>query len=125
MIQYEKQVTNRYFHKIQPCSINDVNAGDIVHITVRSPLHYGIREWSYYGRMIKITRCYFLIIQYFEASSFGGVESNYCNASHAELLDRASKEYAKRWSKDSLISIHRASYEDITEIKTVFRSDSM
>lgn len=125
MIQYEKQVTNRYFHKIQQCSINDVNEGDIVHITVRSPLHYGIREWSYYGKMIKITRCYFSIIQYCEASSFGGVESNYCSVAHAELFDRTQKERAKRWSKDSLISIHLAAYEDKTEIKTFFRSDSM
>ena len=124
MIKYSKNVTNRYFRKTMKCTINNVNEGDIVHITVRSPLHYGIKEWSYYGRIVRITRCYFTILQYFEAASFGGIETNYCSVSHAELLDNAQKTHAKRWAKDSLISIHLATFEDVEETREYYRSES-
>ena len=98
-------VNHTYFIKDTQRSIDDVNVGDIVFIKIRSPLHYGNREWIFYGRIQKITANFFWITEYVEAS---WVSDTYCDTDTIINHDAKFEHYTKQWAKSRLIEIWSA-----------------
>lgn len=98
-------VNHTYFTKDTQKRINDVNVGDIVFIKIRSPLHYGNREWIFYGKIQKITAKFFWITEYVEAS---WVSDTYCDTDTIVNHDAKFESYTKQWAKSRLIEIWSA-----------------
>ena len=96
-----KVVNCTFFNRLRSISINDIKEGDIVYIKVKSPLNYGVSEWEYYGRIIKITKCYFQILHYFEASM--GI--NECRTESISKIEADPSGHIKKWAKKSIVEI--------------------
>ena len=94
-----------YFVKDIQKNINDVNVGDIVFIKIRSPLHYGNKEWTFYGKIQKMTAKYFWITEYVEASWGTAI---YCDTDTIVNHDAKFERYTKQWAKTRLIEIWSA-----------------
>jgi hypothetical protein len=95
-------VEHTYFKKDTQKTIDDFEVGDVVFIKIRSPLHYGNREWIFYGKITKITKCFFWITQYAEAS---WMSDTYCETETIARRDANAEYYAKQWAKDRLLEI--------------------
>ena len=111
MNKYTKVVTNTYFKKSNPVSIEKVKPGDLVYLSVRSPLHYGSKSWQYWGKIKKVTPDFFDIIQYFEATFIG---PNNWKTDSIKRMDNIP-EYCKRWAKKSIIELCYAETTEKTE----------
>ena len=107
MDEQQSKRTWTVFRKVMKTNIDAVKPGDVVYIKMRNPQHYGLRELEYYGRITKITACYFWIAEYCDGHAFGGGDCS-CTTSQREKIDTIP-EYRNRctrkWSKESLIEI--------------------
>ena len=65
--KYTKEVDVTYFKKIKRVSIEDVPVGSLVYLKVDSHSKTTIRELEYYGRILKITPCFFVFLGYFKS----------------------------------------------------------
>lgn len=109
---FQKEVDTTFFYKREKTTIEDVAPGDIVCIKVQSPLNYGIRELDYFGRIHKVTKCYFWIIEYLgPALEFAFCPINDCSTSQVKRHDENPDIFAKKWAKSSLIDIWKADLE--------------
>ena len=106
--RYTKLVSKTYFKKGIKVSIDDVKEGDLVYISIKSPLNYGIRTWQYWGMITRITPCYFYIVEYCEAHHFG---PNDWYTDSIERMNQNIKHFAKRWAKNSIVELYTATSE--------------
>ena len=100
----EKHIKNKsitYFDKVEEININ-YSLNKIVYLKVKSPLKYGIKSLEYYGRVTKVTKCYFEIIEYCD----GSLNYWYTN----EINKKEQTMLTKKWAKKSI--------ELLYEIKT-------
>lgn len=93
MEKYIKNTGITYFKKIEEINIENA-LNRIVYLKVKSPLNYGIKSWEYYGRINKITKYYFEIIEYCD----GNIEYWYTN----EIKEIEQKQLTKKWAKKSI-----------------------
>ena len=68
MEKYTKKINITHFAKDEEINIDDAT-NRIVYLEVNSPLNYGLRTWEYYGRIVKVTKCYFEIIEYCDGNT--------------------------------------------------------
>ena len=108
MDKYTKTVNMTYFIKQDRINIDD-SINKIVYLEVDSPLNYGIRTWTYYGRIINITKCYFEIIAYCDGTL------NSWRTDQIEIKEK--KNIKKKW--------HKKSIQRLIEVKTEERQESM
>ena len=90
-----------FFEKQEIVSIDEVNTGEQVYLKVESPLNYGNREMEYYGRIEKITPCYFWILEYCLVSR--GTNDWLTSEILKKELD--CKRHTKQWAKKSVIEL--------------------
>ena len=102
-------VSHTYFRKEVRKTINDVKVGDLIFIKIRSPLHYGNREWIFYGKIAKITKCFFWITEYAEA---WWTSDTYCDTEAIARRDANAEYYTKQWAKDRLLEIWSATAKE-------------
>ena len=108
-----KKVSRTYFKKTAPISLNDIKPGDLVYFSVRSPLHYGVKHWEYWGKIHKITPCFVDIIEYCQASFYG---PDYSETDSIKKMD-ANPIFIKRWAKKSILELNLATTtEKIEEV---------
>jgi len=106
MEKYKKIVNMTYFTKGKKIDIND-SIDRIVYLEVDSPLNYGARTWDYYGRIVKITNCYFWIIEYCDG---------FLNSWQKDQIQRAENEHlAKKWHKKSIRKLYEVKTEEKNE----------
>ena len=110
-------VNHTYFQKKTQKTIDDVNVGDIVFIKIWSPLNYGNREWIFYGRIAKITKCFFWITEYAEAN---WTFDTYCNTETISKRNTTPAPYTKQWAKSRLLEIWSAATEEKAEEVVVY-----
>lgn len=110
-------VNHTYFQKKTQKTIDDVNVGDIVFIKIWSPLNYGNREWIFYGRIAKITKCFFWITEYAEAN---WTFDTYCNTETISKRNTNPAPYTKQWAKSRLLEIWSAATEEKAEEVVVY-----
>lgn len=115
MHKYKKEVGITYFKKEYKTTIDDVNVGDIIFIKVKSPLNYGISEIPFYGKLVKKTKYYFDILEY-----YGQFDIDNWHTEQINLKENNPKKYTKRWAKKSIIEIYNVSTEEKTEIKEFY-----
>ena len=60
MYKYTKEVNVTYFEKQKKITIDEVTEGEVIYLKVHSPFKYGIREWCYYGKLIKKTNLFLI-----------------------------------------------------------------
>lgn len=102
---YNKSEANKvYFRKVRKTKIDDVSEGEIIHIQVRSPLKYGNKVLNYYGKLVKKTKYYFDILNYYINIPFKGLAS--CTTADIEICEKNQKRYVKRWAKKSVIEVY-------------------
>lgn len=106
--RYTKLVSQTYFKKGIEVSIDNVQEGDLVYLSIKSPLNYGIRTWEYWGMITRITPFYFYILEYCEAHRIG---PNCWYTESIERMNQNKKRYAKRWSKNSIVELYSATSE--------------
>lgn len=106
-----KETLLTYFTKDKKITIDEISIGDMVIIEVNSPLNYGIRTWSYFGQIAKITKCYFEIIEYSSSPELG-----YWYTSSIHKCKNNPSKYTKKWAKKSLISLYKVACFEKTEI---------
>ena len=102
--------TRTIFRKLIATDINSVRPGDVVYIKMWNPKHYGIRELEFYGRIIKITKCYFWIAEYCDGHAFGGGDCG-CTTDHRTKVDSIPEftdRCTRKWHKNSLIEIRNS-----------------
>ena len=105
-----------YFIKQERISIETVKVGDLVYLSVRSPQHYGLRHWNYWGKITKVTAHYFSIIEYCEATCIG---PNNCTSTKIIEMD-LHPEYSKRWAKNSILELYKATTSEKIEEVTYY-----
>ncbi len=103
----KKEIINMtYFNKLKEIDIND-SLGKVVYLEVDSPLNYGQLIWSFYGKIVNITKCYFEIIQYCE-----GYLNNWRTD---QILLAESKQLKKKWAKKSIQKLIEVKIEEKDE----------
>lgn len=112
MYKYKKKVNITYFSKIKESNIEDIAEGNTIFIKVKSPLNYGVREWFYYGRLIKKTNNFFDILEYFGNTNIDNWETE-----QIKMKENNPKKYTKRWAKKSIIEIYLVNTVEKIEIK--------
>ena len=100
-----KDVDVTFFKKVEEVSVDDVNPGDIVYVKVKSRLNYGIREWEYYGRIVKKTNCYIWFVEYCNA-----YKNDNWNTESIEQREQSEKCIGK-WSKNSVLELWKVTTE--------------
>lgn len=93
MEKYLKNTSITYFAKVKEIDINN-SLNKTVYLKVKSPLNYGIKSWEYYGRITKVTKCYFEIIEYCD----GNLKYWYTD----EIIKHEQKQLSKKWAKKSI-----------------------
>lgn len=116
MYKYQKEVNITYFKKVKKAVINEVNEGEIIYLKVRSPLNYGIRDWDYYGKLIKKTNLYFDILVYTT-----GLDN--WNTKEIKRYERNQKQYTKRWAKKSVIEVYLVQTQEKKELLEYYTND--
>ena len=116
MYKYQKEVNITYFRKVKKAVINEVNEGEIIYLKVRSPLNYGIRDWDYYGKLIKKTNLYFDILVYTT-----GLDN--WNTKEIKRYERNQKQYTKRWAKKSVIEVYLVQTQEKKELLEYYTND--
>lgn len=116
MYKYHKEVNITYFKKVKKAVINEVNEGEIIYLKVRSPLNYGIRDWDYYGKLIKKTNLYFDILVYTT-----GLDN--WNTKEIKRYERNQKQYTKRWAKKSVIEVYLVQTQEKKELVEYYTND--
>ena len=102
-------VSHTYFQKETRKTIDDVMVGDLVFIKIWSPLYYGSREWIFYGKIAKITKCFFWITEYAEAN---WTFDTYCNTESISKRNANPTPYTKQWAKSRLMEIWSATTKE-------------
>lgn len=115
MCKYKKEIETTYFKKVNKTTIDDVNVGNIIFIKVKSPLNYGIREIPYYGRLVKKTKYYFDILEY-----YGQFDIDNWHTEQIKIKEKNPEQYTKRWAKKSIKEIYNVITEEKTEIKELY-----
>lgn len=110
MYKYIEEVNITYFEKLKKTTIDEVTEGEIIYLKVSSPLNYGIRQWEYYGRLIKKTNLFFDILQYNT-----GLDN--CNTEQVKNSEKNQKKYTKRWAKKSIIEIYIVKTKEEIEVR--------
>ena len=106
MKKYTKKVSLTYFKKIKEISIeNSINK--IVYLEVNSPLNYGVKTFSYFGKIVKVTKCYFDILEYCTA--------DIDNCSTQQILMKENNKRVKKWSKKSIRKLIEVSTDEKEE----------
>lgn len=111
MNKYKKEVELTYFNKRQKTTIDDIKDGEIIYLKVNSPLNYGIREWEYFGKLVKITKCYFYILEYCNAPNLG-----YWYSQEIKNKESTPNCYTKKWAKKSIREIWTVDTENKKEV---------
>jgi len=106
MEKYKKSINMTYFTKKKIIDIED-SLDKIVYLEVDSPLNYGMKTWDYYGRITKITKCYFEIIEY--------CDGNIDHWDTEYIIKREKTKLTKKWAKKSIQKL----YEVTTTEKNV------
>lgn len=106
MEKYTKMINMTYFTKGEKIDIDD-SLNKIVYLEVDSPLNYGVRTWDYYGRIVKITKCYFWIIEYCD-----GFLKNWRTD---QIQKKEEKQLAKKWHKKSIQKLYEVKTEEKNE----------
>ncbi len=105
----KKQIENismTYFIKGNIIEI-DRAINKIVYIEVYSPLKYGNRIWSFYGRVINVTKSFFEIIQYCD----GFLDK--WRTDQISIYEKNIKK--KKWAKKSIVKLVEVSTKIINE----------
>ena len=113
MESYTRMVSNTYFKKEGEIYIDDA-LGKIVYLEVDSPLNYGIRTWSYYGRVVNVTKCYFEIIEYCDGFL------DYWRSDQIEMKEKSQRK--KKWAKKSIQKLLLVTTEEKTEEVTYYKN---
>lgn len=111
LYKYKKEVDMTYFKKINQTTIEDVSDGEIIYLKVCSPLNYGLREWEYYGKLMKKTNYFFDILNYSDAMV------DYWYTKEIEKKNNNPQKYTKRWAKKSIIEIYKVQIENKKELR--------
>lgn len=106
MEKYKKIVDMTYFTKTKEINIDDA-LNKIVYLEVDSPLNYGIKTWNYYGRIIKITNCFFEIIEYCDGC-IDHWKTNY-------ILKKDQTKHSKKWAKKNIQKLYEVTSEEKKE----------
>lgn len=106
MKKYTKKVSLTYFKKLKEISIED-SINKIVYLEVNSPLNYGLKTVSYYGRIVNVTKFYFYIIEYCTA--------DIDNCSTQQILKKENSKRVKKWAKKSIKKLIEISTEEKEE----------
>ena len=110
MYKYTKEVNVTYFEKQKKITIDEVTEGEVIYLKVHSPLNYGIRECSYYGKLIKKTNLFFDILEYNT-----GLDN--LNTEQIRNYEKNQKKYTKRWAKKSIIEIYLVKTKEKKELR--------
>ena len=113
MEKYTKIVNVTYFIKEKEIDIDD-SINKIVYLEVDSPLNYGMRTWKYYGRIVKVTKCYFEILEYCTAQ----VD----NWNTEQILIKEKKHSSKKWAKKSIQKLYEVKTEEKIEEKEYYKN---
>lgn len=113
MQSYKEIVDITYFTKEREIDIDDA-INSIVYLEVDSPLNYGLRTWSYYGRVASVTKCYFEIIEYCD-----GFLNNW-RTDQIEMKERSQRK--KKWAKKSIQKLLLVRTEERTEEVTYYKN---
>ena len=101
------------FNKEKEIDIND-SLNKIVYLEVDSPLNYGMRTWEFYGRIVKVTKCYFEIINYCTA--------DVDNWNTEQILIKEQEQTSKKWAKKSIRKLYEVKTEERTEEKEYYKN---
>lgn len=112
-------VMHTYFQKKEQTTIDDIHVGDLVFIKIWSPLHYGNRELIYYGKIAKITKCFFWITEYTEGF---WTSDTYCDTKTIEKRDANPEHYTKQWAKSRLLEVWTVKTKQREDEVTVYSS---
>lgn len=107
-----------YFQTQESLDIDEVVPGEIVYLKVQSPLNYGNREWEYYGKIVKISPCYFWILEY----CVGDRDTKDWKTSEICRKESAPARYTKKWAKKSIIELRRVLTTEKLESRVVWNS---
>ena len=103
----KKEIINMtYFERIKEINIDD-SLGKIVFLEINSPLSYGQMIWSFYGRVVNVTKYYFEIIQYCE-----GYLKNWRTD---QIISAERKQLKKKWAKKSIQKLFEVKIEQKDE----------
>ena len=122
MVSYIKEIDKTFFYKRNKTTIADVAPGDIVCIKVQNPLHYGARDLTYFGRIEKITRCYFWVIEYCGPVSEYSSTVTDCSTDFFNHANSDPGRLLKKWAKTSLLEIWEADTESRVVETTIWKS---
>lgn len=98
---YDKEVDVTRFHKTEKVEIDDVLLGDIVYVKVKNPTKCTIHTLEYFGRITKVTKCFFWILEYCEYTW----SDNSCRTDQIQKREDSKNRATKQWHKNSLIEI--------------------
>lgn len=101
-----KNVNITYFTKLKEIDIKDAY-NKIVYLEVNSPLSYGLKIWNYYGRIVKITNCYFEILEYCTA--------NFDYWYTDQISKKEKNRITKKWAKKSIVKLLEVSSKEINK----------
>ena len=123
METYTEMVDTTFFKKGAKLSIENAKIGELVCITVENPLRYGVRELCYFGRIVKVTKCYFWIVEYLGPNlGFSPSPVHECRTGQVEHHDLNQDKYTKKWAKKSLIDAWEATMESRVVEKQFWRT---
>ncbi len=106
MEKYTKKINITYFTKDKEVNIDNA-INKVVFLEVNSPLNYGLRTWEYYGRIVKVTKCYFEIIEYCD----GNTDYWYTD----EINKKENEKITKKWAKKSIQKLYCVKTENKIE----------
>ena len=113
MEKYNKKINITYFTKDEEINIDNA-INKIVFLKVNSPLNYGIRTWEYYGRIVKVTNCYFEIIEYCD----GKTDYWYTD----EINKKEHRNTTRKWAKKSIQKLYNVKTETKLEDWEFYRN---
>lgn len=113
MKKCKKEVSVTYFEKIKEVYIDEINVGDIVYLKFILPTNRGRGEGEMYGKITKITKCYFWILPYCDAR----FKVNHQFTSSIEFRNENQEKDAKKLSQERIRELWIASVEERIEIR--------
>lgn len=117
LYKYEKNVIVTYFKKLKKVNIDEINENSLVYLKINSPLNYGVRNYSFYGKILKKTDDFFYILLYCDA-----ITDNW-NTKQILLKENNKNRFTKRWSKKRIIELYLVDYYEKTVKKEFYTSN--
>lgn len=112
MRKYKKEVDITYFKKDKKVQIDEISVGQLIYLKIESPLNYGVSDWYFYGKLVKVTKQYFEILIYCDAYRI-----NDWHTQQIEMKEQSPEKYTKKWAKKRIKEIYTIKTERKVEVR--------